>query len=97
MSYEQYSKYNKKLLSSISLTELRHAANSGMLTSFIYALAEFEKEFGAFWGHNDPVKSSDQQIYFDRYQILRKRILDNGNNQMRKFNMILDKNIKESQ
>lgn len=96
MSYEKYAKYNRQLRSKISATEIQSAAQGCILTSFIYALAEIESEFGFFWGHGESSKTPEQQLYAERYSILRKKILDNGNNQIRKFNNIIDKNLKEN-
>lgn len=97
MSYQKYAEYNRKFSSKMSITDIKSSAQSCILTSFIYALSEFEKEFGIFWGHGtNGQKSSEQEIYYDRYSILRKKILDNGNYQIRKFNTLIEKNLKEN-
>lgn len=65
---------------------LQKTMESRVLSSFIHALSEFEKEFGEMWGHfiEDDNKLSDEQFKnYEKYEELRKRILDYGNNQKR--------------
>lgn len=56
-------------------------------TTMIGALHEFEKSFGYLWGQH---KSDDQELtdnelkFLDLWDETRNRILNNGNNQMRK-------------
>jgi len=56
-------------------------------TTMIGALHEFEKAFGYLWGQH---KSEDQDLteneikFLDLWDDTRNRILNNGNNQMRK-------------
>lgn len=55
-------------------------------TTFIYPIAEIEKEFGDLWKHgeDDDSKLSDEDwARYEKFEQLRKRILDNGNAQLR--------------
>jgi hypothetical protein len=61
------------------------AITSKVRTSFIYCLAEFEKDFGYMWGKDCEELSQEQAENLKFFQELRKRILDNGNNQIRKI------------
>lgn len=56
-------------------------------TTMIGALHEFEKSFGYLWGHhkNDNEALTDKEEQFlDLWEDTRNRILNNGNNQLRK-------------
>lgn len=73
---EKYLKESKKRLKNILETKLR--------TTFIGALDIFERTFGYLWGKDSPEPLDDtQQEMFEIWQEVRKRILDQGNNQMR--------------
>ena len=53
----------------------------------IGALSEFEKSFGYLWGYHKPedVELSDKEEKFlDIWEETRNKILNNGNNQLRK-------------
>ena len=56
-------------------------------TTMIGAISEFEKSFGYLWGID---KSEDEQLtdreekFLDIWEDTRNRILNNGNNQLRK-------------
>lgn len=55
-------------------------------TSFIFALAEFERIFGDLWGHEIEDKNDltrEEYNFYKKYRELRKAVLDNGNNQIR--------------
>lgn len=55
-------------------------------TTFIYPIAEIEKEFGHLWKHGeeDDEKLTDEDWKrYEQFELLRKRILDNGNAQLR--------------
>jgi hypothetical protein len=56
-------------------------------TTMIGALYEFEKAFGYLWGHN---KDENEELtdkendFWDLWEETRNKILNNGNNQLRK-------------
>jgi hypothetical protein len=54
-------------------------------TAFIFSIAEFERNFGYLWGHDKPENELNQneKIFLQMFKDIRKRILDNGNNQIR--------------
>jgi hypothetical protein len=55
-------------------------------TTFIFPIAELEKDFGELWkyGEDDDSKLSDKDWeWYDKFEKLRKRVLDNGNAQCR--------------
>lgn len=54
-------------------------------TSFIGSIAEFEKFFGALWGHGKlPEELTQQERGFrDLWEECRTEVLDNGNDQIR--------------
>ena len=62
-------------------------------TSFIFPLAEIESEFGFLWDHDsDSEEITEEQSEFEeRYERFRKRVLDNGNNQIRFLEKLIDK------
>lgn len=56
-------------------------------TTMIGALHEFEKSFGYLWGHhklNDNDLTENELKFLDLWDETRNRVLNNGNNQMRK-------------
>lgn len=56
-------------------------------TTMIGALYEFEKSFGYLWGYdkpeNEPLTDKEEQ-FLDIWEETRNKILNNGNNQLRK-------------
>ena len=56
-------------------------------TTMIGALYEFEKSFGYLWGYNkdenEPLTDREND-FFDLWEETRNKILNNGNNQLRK-------------
>jgi len=55
-------------------------------TTMIGSLHEFEKSFGYLWGYDKPFEElTSKEIEFnDIWENTRNKILNNGNNQMRK-------------
>lgn len=56
-------------------------------TTMIGAISEFEKSFGYLWGidKDENVRLTDKEEQFlDIWEITRNRVLNNGNNQLRK-------------
>lgn len=56
-------------------------------TTMIGALFEFEKYFGHLWGQNkyeDELLTQSEEQYRQIWDDVRNRILNNGNNQLRK-------------
>lgn len=64
---------------------LSDIAEKKIKTTFIGAIAAFEKEFGELWGIDlkDEDRDEDQKYWYDKWQIARTEILNNGNNQSR--------------
>lgn len=57
-----------------------------IMTSFIYAIAQMEDIFGDLWKHDeeDDSKLTEKELFYDElYEKFRKRVLDNGNLQIR--------------
>ena len=52
-------------------------------TAFIGALSAFEEEFGSLWGHGQKQLTSEQKENLKKWKIVRERILDLGNAQVR--------------
>ncbi len=63
-------------------------------TTMIGSLFEFEENFGYLWGlDKDEHELTEQELYFrDRWNDTRNRVLNNGNNQLRKCLSDLRKN-----
>lgn len=61
-------------------------------TSFIFALSEMESNLGFLWGHgkDEDNLTENEQEYRQIYNDIRKRILDNGNNQIRLVKLLMD-------
>lgn len=56
-------------------------------TTMIGALYEFEKSFGYLWGYNkteDEFLTEKEEKFLDIWEETRNKILNNGNNQLRK-------------
>ena len=65
---------------------LVNSTSTKIRTSFIFALAEFERVFGHLWGHeieDDDDLTDEQYQMYEMYMMVRKNILDNGNTQIR--------------
>jgi hypothetical protein len=64
-------------------------------TTMIGALSEFEKSFGYLWGQhkdeNEPLTAQEDK-FLDIWEETRNRVLNNGNNQLRKAVSELRKN-----
>lgn len=62
-------------------------------TSFIFPIAEFERVFGYIWGDGKNASElTESEVRFKQmFEVMRKNILDNGNNQIR----FMDKFLKE--
>ena len=68
-----------------SKNRLMNKIQSKFKTTMIGALAAFEEEFGELWGDglNPNELSSDQLEERERWERVRARVLDNGNDQSR--------------
>lgn len=56
-------------------------------TTMIGSLYEFEKAFGYLWGHHkdeDEELTEKEESFLDLWEDTRNKILNNGNNQLRK-------------
>lgn len=78
MDREMMARQKKRIIGSVT---------SKTRTSFIYCLAEFEELFGFMWGHGEKEENLEEEQRINRkfYEELRNKILDNGNNQIRKI------------
>jgi len=67
-------------------------------TTMIGALYEFEENFGYLWGlDKDDSELNENQIKFrEQWEDTRNRVLNNGNNQLRKCISDLEKNQRQS-
>lgn len=64
-------------------------------TTMIGALFEFEKTFGHLWGQfkpDDQPLSAQEEYFQEKWDQVRNQILNNGNNQLRKALVDLEKN-----
>jgi len=72
---------------------LKKIASKKFRTCFISALAEFENVFGLeIWGHDLPTEllTSEQKVNREKWDKVRKNILDKGNAQLRALRMEID-------
>jgi hypothetical protein len=71
---------------------LKKISNKKFTTCFIYALDQFEKEFGKLWGAGKPINllNSDESRNRDKWEKIRTNILNNGNKQARAMCSELD-------
>lgn len=72
---------------------LKRIAEKKFRTCFIFALAEFETVFGPeLWGHGlyEERLTPQQKINRERWEQVRKNILDKGNAQSRALGMEID-------
>ncbi len=69
----------------ISSERLQRSLEKKCRTTFIGAISSMEKEFGPLWGHGTPVTelTEEQAFYRERWERLRKEILDKGNAELR--------------
>jgi len=60
------------------------AMSKAVKTTMIGALAAVEEQFGELWGHNENRElTKDEQTLYESFLILRNKILDNGNIQLK--------------
>lgn len=74
--------------------KLQEAIKKHILTTMIFAIAQLEKDFGELWGEElaeGTVLNDTQSIWDEKFEKWRKRVLDNGNNQLRMALLELDK------
>jgi hypothetical protein len=83
---------NQESKKQLSKDRLLRIIETKIRTSFIGALSSTEEEFGELWGDGEaPENLNSEELYwFERYQQLRKKILNNGNNQIRAMYNELD-------
>lgn len=87
---EDFNQYNWERMDKVARERYNKSAVAGifkkrMETAFIGALYEFEQTFGYIWGNrkNYDELTENQKKYREMWEFTRKRILDNGNNQVR--------------
>ena len=85
----QFRELQKKKNEESSLAFLSGLVEKRMTTSIIGSLDAVEKQWGYLWGINKKANecTSEELAMRDKWAILRKSILDNGNNQKR---LVLD-------
>lgn len=76
---------NNKKFDEASKRRLQKIIKQKLKTSFIGAIAAFEEDFGYLWGHEleDGEQSEEQDQFYEAWEAVRNRILNNGNNQLR--------------
>jgi hypothetical protein len=72
---EHYAEESKKRLKTI--------VGKKFETTFIGALAIFEKHFGYLWGKDKERKTQSEEDFADLWEDARNELLNHGNNQMR--------------
>ena len=68
-------------------TGIYEIVSKRLQTTMIGALSEFEKSFSYLWGSDKDEKeplTEKEERFFDLWEDTRNRILNNGNNQLRK-------------
>ena len=82
--HEQNKKRNEERYKEVSKRKLIDSVTLRLRTVMIGALARFENEFGALWGHNKGGPKTQQQLdLYNKWQKVRTEILDLGNNNIR--------------
>lgn len=78
-------KINKEKFQKNSKRRLMDNVKKRIETTMIGALAAFEEEFGELWGNNLDLDdlTQDQLEERERWERVRSKVLDNGNNQSR--------------
>ena len=99
MSQEQLAQTNRIVLAAQRETHsadahdrLKRIAKRKFTTTFIFALAEFERSFGHLWGHGKPEGDLNEIEHVNRrlWEVVRQNILNNGNTQSRALQAELD-------
>lgn len=78
-------KHRQHRLAEKSKTKLIQIIEKKFQTTFIGALSAIEEYFGQLWGHDKSTsaRTVSEREWYDKFQELRAKILDNGNNQAR--------------
>src|SRR5688572_14088527 len=66
-----------------SKRQLELIIDKKLQTSFIGAISAIEEEFGALWGDGKRELTQEEKKWLDKWNRVRNRILNNGNNQIR--------------
>jgi transcription termination factor Rho len=74
---KQYEEDSKGRLLKIGSKQIR--------TTMIGALDIIEKNFGFLWNHNGQPQTDEQLLFKEKYEEVRKSILDKGNQQIHNF------------
>lgn len=75
---------NKQNFAEFSKNKLALEMAKRIRTAFIFCIAELEKDFGEVWDVNNDDEIDSPEIYKEKFLSWRKKILDNGNNQLRR-------------
>lgn len=92
-SQYEHNEFRKRVESQFDANKnrLRQSVVTRLKTSFIFAIAEIEDKFGHLW---NPDSQDDEvegpEYYKSLFLELRKRVLDNGNAQIRAFEKDLE-------
>lgn len=77
------SKYNNDRYKTASRERLSKIIETKIRTSFIGAISSFEDEFGHMWGKDTDNPNIEQRRMKNVWDMVRKEILDKGNDQIR--------------
>lgn len=69
---------------------LKKSLTKKLDTTMIGALSAIETFFGELWNQGSFERNEDEEDWFKKFQALRSKILDNGNNQKRKLEEEVD-------
>lgn len=74
---------NKENFAEFSKNKLALDIAMRIRTAFIYPIAEWEKDFNELCDENNQEEIDPPEVYKEKFIKWRKKVLDNGNNQLR--------------
>lgn len=82
---------NKNARKELHKDKLQGEIIRAIKTTMIGALSKIEEKLGYLWAFQENRElTNDEQYFLDLYSELRKDILDNGNNQIKKTKALVD-------
>lgn len=72
------------------LQRVKQLTETKIRTAFIGALSQFEENFGYLWGEGETSLTENEKKFLKLWKETRRRVLENGNNQIRNINKQLD-------
>lgn len=81
--HQKANEENKELRAENSKGILVRSMETKIKTAFIGALSSFENHFGYLWGHGEIRLTQEQEQWKEEWQLVRKEILDKGNDQIK--------------